>query len=242
MQHHLAGIQRAALAHIRAAAVVQRSLAQMSISDLAANHQDAFSKTTAEKLAGAYRRARESAVVLAAALTDCRDAIGILEGKSLTSSGEFGNMAFNALSASYEARQSATLALKALEGDLSEALAQANELLPAIHADAQTSLTKGIAADALDIKSLHIGNGFGVGMLKGSLAEKHLPAAVGMGLQQMTAEGTKRLAGYVLADYKRMLDDEKILKSEYEQHDAKVVKAALKARAVAALAALGKGE
>ena len=151
-------------------------------------------------------------------------------------------MAIEALAGSPESRSSAILALKSLEGDLSEALADCNHLLPAIHADAQTALTKGVAADALDIKSLHRKNGFGMGMLKGTLIEQHLPTGVMKGLQSMTADGTKKLAGYVLADYKRMLEDQAILKSEFAEHDRRTVKQALKNRALTALAALGQGE
>jgi len=235
MKHPYQGLIKTVAAHTRTAGIHQRVVGQQPISGFTG-------KQSVSDVAGFYLRAKTSHDVLNDAGVDVIVAQQILDNtaaKGQTAVGPLSELAAQAKSGSYEARQAVKAALQSMLDDINDGLAANAEVLKSMLRDAKSALVKCVANDALDIDSLRRSNGAGLQLVEGTLVYKHLPSEVLNGHGGLTASGTKRLAEMVSKDYLQEISDDKLLADEYDAHDKRAIKAAMKAKAVAALAALG---
>lgn len=237
MKHSLPGAHRAAAAHIRNAAIHQKAISRTSLPELKAG-----SDCTVTALAGFYKRALESEQVLADLYHDVSAATAFLAGAAADVVGEFSELAQTAAKAEQPAKEAALSALTNVRDALLKTLAEVRPVLHEMKSDAQAVLTKAVAVDRLHLQSLHQSKGWGLVMLRGTAVEKHLPPSFTANRTGFTAEGREKLAGFVLKDLHRQLEDKALLADEYVEADRRAVKRAQEDRARKALAAIGRTE
>ena len=237
MQHPYQGAIRTVASHIRTAAIHQRAVAQNPLSSF-------VGKQSVDALAGFYLRSVHSHRVLNDIGVDCVIAQRILDNTAKAGQqpvGPLSELAVQAKSGSYEARQSVKAALQSMLDEINDGLKANVPILQAMLADAKKAIVKATANAALDTKSLRHAGGAGLQLVEGTHIYNHLPAQAIHGHGGLTADGEKRLAEFVTKDYQRELEDDRILADEYAAHDKRAIQSALKAKAVAALASLGGG-
>ena len=235
--HPYQGAVKTVAAHTRTAAIHQRAVAQQPLSSF-------VGKQSVDALAGFYLRSVQSHRVLNDCGVDCIVAQQILDNTAKAGQqpvGQLSELALQAKSGSYEARQAVKAALQSMLDEINDGLKANLPVLRAMLADAKKAIVKAAANNALDTKSLRNAGGAGLQLCEGTHIYPHLPAEVIHGTGGMTADGEKRLAEFVAKDYLREIEDDKILADEYAAHDKRAIQSALKAKAVAALAALGGG-
>jgi hypothetical protein len=235
--HPLSGMIVGVKAHVRVASVHQKARAMQSLSDIRGTY-----KKRVSDICGPYIRAHESFCRLSDVAADVAVAKQFLQGSEAdgqTAIGYFSELALEARKASPEARISATVALDSVHVAVNDAVTELEPVMKKSLADARETLVKYVCANVLHTKSMLDNNRAGLVLAEGTVIHAELPRELLTGAGGLTDSGEEKLAASVTKSYLRQLEDERLIREEYANADAREAQKMLHARATAALSMMG---